>query len=309
MVRLWLLVLAGGWAMPGLIGAPDWLLDPSSYTARVTPNADGRELVMENGLLRRVIRIHPNAATVALDHLGSGESLLRGVKPEAVVELEGRQFEVGGLKGQPNYAFLRPEWIPELQADTNAFQFTGYAVGRPEERLSWRRVRHHAPGVKWPPEGVSLRLDFAAPESAAGTPAAGVRISVHFELYDGVPAYSKWLTLTQTGAEPVRLDRFSSEVLAFVERTSEVDELSEGRFPQCARGDGHVLRRHDGLRCQPPVVPLAARSGLPYAGELREADPVPAGGRTRPGSGADDSARGSVGIVQDLGAAHGCDGP
>ncbi|MBX3732962.1 MAG: alpha-galactosidase [Verrucomicrobiae bacterium] len=231
MVRLWLLVLAGGWAMPGLIGAPDWLLDPSPYTARVTPNADGRELVMENGLLRRVIRIHPNAATVALDHLGSGESLLRGVKPEAVVELEGRQFEVGGLKGQPNYAFLRPEWIPELQADTNAFQFTGYSVGRPEERLSWRRVRHHAPGVKWPPEGVSLRLDFAAPESAAGTSAAGVRISVHFELYDGVPAYSKWLTLTQTGAEPVRLDRFSSEVLAFVERTSEVDELSEGAIP------------------------------------------------------------------------------
>ncbi|MEN9675790.1 MAG: hypothetical protein RIS76_1686, partial [Verrucomicrobiota bacterium] len=80
-----------------LPAAPDWLLDPDPYAARVTTNANGRTLVLENGLLRREIRVQPNAATVALDHLGTGESLLRGVKPEAVVELDGKRFEVGGL--------------------------------------------------------------------------------------------------------------------------------------------------------------------------------------------------------------------
>ena len=214
-----------------LPAAPDWLLDPDPYSARVTTNTNGRTLVLENGLLRREIRVQPNAATVALNHLGTGESLLRGVKPEAVVELDGKRFEVGGLKGQPNYAFLRPEWIEQLKADPGAFRFVGHAVGRPEARLAWRQVRHHAPGMKWPPTGVSLRLDFAPPVSAEGTPAAGIRISVHYELYDGIPAYSKWITVSNTGPAAVQLDRFSREVLAWVERTSEVDELSEGALP------------------------------------------------------------------------------
>lgn len=46
----------------------------------------GGGLELNNGPLRRVIRPQPNAATLALDNLVNGESLLRGVKPEAVVE-------------------------------------------------------------------------------------------------------------------------------------------------------------------------------------------------------------------------------
>lgn len=145
--------------------APDWLIEPSPFQARVTKSKDGRELELNNGLLRRVIRIEPNAATVALDNLSSGESLLRGVKPEAIVEIDGKRFDIGGLKGQRNYAFLRPEWIPELRADPAAFRFVGYEIGKPLERLAWKRTRHHAPEVKWPPSGVTLRLDFAWPQA------------------------------------------------------------------------------------------------------------------------------------------------
>lgn len=148
----------------GASAAPtDWLIDPAPFKARVTKSTDGRELEMNNGLLRRVIRIEPNAATVALDNLSSGESLLRGVKPEGIVEIDGKRFEIGGLKGQRNYAFLRPEWIQELRADPTAFRFVGYEVGKPVERLAWKRTRHHAPDVNWPPKGVTLRLDFAWP--------------------------------------------------------------------------------------------------------------------------------------------------
>ena len=144
---------------------PDWLIDSSSFKARVTKSDAGRELELDNGLLRRVIRLVPNAATVALDNLTTGESLLRGVKPEAVVEIDGRRFDAGGLKGQRNYAFLRPEWIEQLRADPAAFRFTGYVVGQPAERIAWKRLRHHAADAKWPPAGVSLRLDFAWPQA------------------------------------------------------------------------------------------------------------------------------------------------
>lgn len=146
--------------------ARDWLIDPTPFKARIVVNPDGKQIELNNGLIRRIIRLDPNAATVALDQLSTGESLLRGVKPEAIVEIDGRRFDVGGLKGQPNYAFLRPEWISALHADPDAFQFTGYSIGQPLERLAWKRTRHHAPDLAWPPKGVTLRLDFIAPASS-----------------------------------------------------------------------------------------------------------------------------------------------
>lgn len=211
---------------------PDWLIDPSPYRARVHVRSDRPEVILENGLLKRVIRIEPNAATVSLENQVSGESLIRGVKPEAVVELNGKRFEVGGLEGQPNYAFLRPEWEGQLKARPAAFRYVGHQVGVPQERMAWKRVRHHAPGAQWPPRGVALRLDFEAPASLVSEPSLrGVRISVHYELYDGIPCYSKWMTVSNGTASAVTLNRFSSEVLAAVERVSEVDELSVGLMP------------------------------------------------------------------------------
>lgn len=211
--------------------SPDWLIDPSSYKAQVNVSADGRDIELNNGLIRRVIRLQPNAATVALDQLNSGQSLLRGVKPEAIVEIDGKRYEVGGLKGQPDYAFLRPEWIDQLKADPAAFQFVGYEIGKPLERLPWKQVRHHAPHVEWPPAGTTVRLDFAMPSATNGVGAQTIRVSVHYELYDGLPCFSKWITVSNGSDKAIRVDRFSSEQLAIVERTSEVDELTEGRTP------------------------------------------------------------------------------
>lgn len=229
----YLALFAGILPCLGGLAAPkaDWLIDPSAYKARVIVSPDGREVELNNGLLRRVIRLQPNAATVALDNLATGESLLRGVKPEAVVELDGRRFEIGGLKGQPNYAFLRPEWIGQLRADPAAFRFVGYEIGKPVERMAWKQTRHHAPDAQWPPSGATLRLDFAAPAPTNGAAAPEIRVSVHYELYDGLPCYGKWITVSNATDHVMRVDRFSSEVLAVVERTSEVDELSEGRTP------------------------------------------------------------------------------
>ncbi len=206
----------------------DWLLDPTPYRARVQPSADGREIELSNGLIRRTFRLQPNAATVTLDHLITGESILRGVKPEAVITLDGQRFEIGGLKGQPNYAFLRPEWIAALTNDPAAFQFTGFQTGTPIERLAWKRVRHHDTRSIWPPAGVTLRLDFKGPDTG---PARGIQVSVHYELHDGLPCYSKWITISNSTDHTVRLDSYASEILAAVERFSEVDELSEGRLP------------------------------------------------------------------------------
>ena len=143
--------------------AYDWLVDPVPRGAGVFRGGDGKELVLENGLVRRAWRLAPNGACVGLDELTGGRAVLRAVRPEARVVIEGLAFDVGGLTGPPNHAYLDPRWLDAMEADPRALQLTGFAVLEPEERLVWKRARHHAPGVHWPPRGVGLRLDFAVP--------------------------------------------------------------------------------------------------------------------------------------------------
>src|SRR4051812_35072383 len=55
----------------------DWLVDPSSFKAEVSVDTKDRELTMQNGLVQRVLRLAPNAATVDYKNLVTGEQLLR----------------------------------------------------------------------------------------------------------------------------------------------------------------------------------------------------------------------------------------
>ncbi|HIG30238.1 MAG TPA: alpha-galactosidase [Verrucomicrobiales bacterium] len=210
----------------GYILDRDWLIQSGGFRAQVSVSDDGKELVLENGLVRRVFRLEPNAATVALDNLMTGTSLLRAVKPEASVRINGESYSIGGLSGQPNHAYLAQEWLDILSSDSGSFQFVDYHTGVPVERFPWKRNRYHAPDAQWPPAGVSLRLDFKPNDSDSGE-VEGVKVSVHYELYDGIPAFSKWLTVENAGNREINLDSFTSEILAIVPYEDPV-EFREG---------------------------------------------------------------------------------
>ncbi|MCP4645135.1 MAG: hypothetical protein GY851_32135, partial [bacterium] len=145
----------------------DWLVVPPVQSAGVYRTANPNEIVLANGLVSRTFRLAPNGATVGFDNLMTGESVIRGVKPEAIVVINGRQYDVGGLKGQANLAFLRPEWVDALEADPGALRFVGFEIGETRERFPWKRVRHHAPDAAWPPPGAYLRMDYALSDEGA----------------------------------------------------------------------------------------------------------------------------------------------
>ena len=208
---------------------PDWLVTPVQTPVTIRPSENGREIVMDNSLIRRSFRLAPNAATVGLDNLMTGESMLRGVKPEAKLTIEGIAFDVGGLKGQSNYAYLLDEWLNVLKSDPNAFQFTGYEIGKTEARFPWKRVRH-CDDLPWPPPGAALKLNFRLPPSAAKD-LGRVTVSVHYEMYQGIPLMSKWLTVRNGSDRPIRLNRFTSEVLALVEYESHVEKYDGWNVP------------------------------------------------------------------------------
>lgn len=199
--------------------AADWLIDPSPFRAVIATNAAANEIVLENGLVRRVFRLAPDAATVALDNLMTGESILRSVRPEARVELDGKKFDVGGLAGQPVHNYLNPAWLAQMRASPQAFHFAGLTTGRTEARFPWqKRNEWLSLPAPWPPLGVAATLTFDAP-----TNSSMVTIEVHYELYDGLPVIAKWLTIRNGSPKPVVLNSLMVEQLAFVEPESIVD--------------------------------------------------------------------------------------
>ena len=188
----------------------DWLVQPFCRPASVT-ETDNR-LILDNGLIQRTFVTSPNFATVNYTNQITGSSFLRGIKPEAVLTIDGHQFEVGGLKGQPDYAYLDSDWIVDLTSDRNAFQVREYRVDETEIRYPWVRRRSTTSSV-YPPEGVTLTIAFSPPPSVDS-----LQVCVHYELYQGIPVLSKWITIRNEGQKPIQLDALSCEILAVNEQ-------------------------------------------------------------------------------------------
>ena len=188
----------------------DWLVQPFRQPALVEEKDS--QLILDNGLIRRTFATTPNFATVDYTNQITGNTLLRAIKPEAVLAINGNEYEVGGLKGQPDYAYLDSDWIADLTSDENAFQFREYRVDKPEIRYPWVHRRSTTSSVH-PPEGVKLTVVFSPPPSSNS-----LQVCAHYELYQGIPALSKWITIHNESQEPIQLDALNCEVLAVNEQ-------------------------------------------------------------------------------------------
>jgi hypothetical protein len=157
-----------GFAQAAVAGPPDWLIDPSSYKSVVREDKATRDLVLTNGLVRRTIRLAPNAATVGLENLITGEQMLRAVAPEGRIALNGTDYAIGGLSGQRIKNYLKAEWIADLEADPQAYRFAGWEEGPIQARFPWKkRTEWLARDLPWPPPGRHVWLTFTPPLAAA----------------------------------------------------------------------------------------------------------------------------------------------
>lgn len=205
--------------------ASDWLVRMPTRRAGVFRGARRDVLVLDNGLVRRTFLLAPNAATIGLDR--GSDSLLRAVRPEARLVLDGREIAVGGLTGQPVENYLDDAALAALKPLPGSLQFDGFASGPIRERFAWKPRREWLSREPvWPPQGVELVLRFEGDGDLAG-----LRVDVHCECYDGLPLLAKWFTLTNGTGRALVLDRFESEILALVEAESEVEDPGRARLP------------------------------------------------------------------------------
>jgi hypothetical protein len=216
--------------LPLLLGAAtssDWLVSPPSETATATSSADGCTLTLANGLISRTFAVpglncpSPNWVTVDLadttDSDMPAKSVLAALDVEGAVELAvdgvSQRWNVGGLnqscgrwlRSKPHStheevfstcAFLnrsQPSYKAPQQ-NKSAFQYISHGTGPTVAPFEYVPARHSA-ATPWPPAGIHLAVVFGAPDTA---PAAlrAVNITVHYELYQGVPAHSKWITIS-----------------------------------------------------------------------------------------------------------------
>lgn len=192
----------------------DWLLVSANQPAAVAASSGGDSLSLGNGLVQRVFKTAPNLACVSLQNLNNSAEYVRAVTPEAGLTIGGVRWEIGGLRGQVDRSFLSPTWLGQFSTSTNSFRFVRHRVGQPEARFPWQ-PRFGAPAAPWPPKGVRLDFEFEPPSQPELPPAiAGLRVVVHYELYDGLPVIAKWLTISNVGPGTVTLDQITVENLA-----------------------------------------------------------------------------------------------
>lgn len=206
----------------------DWLLASGAEASRLYRTDHPEELVLSNGLVARRFRIAPNGATVGLLNLVTGDEMIRAVKPEARLTLQRGDaapvtVEIGGLAGQPNLAYLTPDWLDQMTATPDAFRLVEWKQGPVDPRMTWKPKRR-TPNTQWPPKGVALHFTYRSDAWP------GLSVGVHYEMYDGIPLFSKWVTLWNDG-EPVQVKSFTSEVLGLVEAESTVDRNPNWRLP------------------------------------------------------------------------------
>lgn len=204
------------------ITAQDWLIDGSSYQSTVQTTHEGKRIELTNGLLRRTFLLSPNVATIALDNLMTGESELRAVRPEALLTINGKDYPVGGLTGQPVNNFLTEEFINNMQSCDSAFTLVDYQIGECKERFPWKPNAQWISNLyPWPAPGKRITFNYQAPPTAPQD-CKDLKVRVIYELYDGAPILSKWIEIDNEGRKTVTLDSFKSEILALVETAPKV---------------------------------------------------------------------------------------
>ena len=192
----------------------DWLIKPTAQKAVIS--IQNKQLILDNGLVRRVFLLDPNASCISYTNLSSGQELLRSIEPEARLVLNGQSYNVGGLSGQKEKAYLRLEVENNLQKKDSDFVFTNY------------RISDIKPFINWKPNtwltnpnqatGKSVTLEFISNMASL----KNILVQVHYELYDGLPLMTKWVSIENKSNASIKINRVVNEVLGLVEEESAV---------------------------------------------------------------------------------------
>src|SRR5687768_7417025 len=192
----------------------DWLVNNTGFKAAV--NESNGMVTVSNGLLSRSFVLAPNVACTDFRNLSSGEQMLRAVKPEARITLNGKTYNVGGLYGQPQQAYLLPAWLKDMKSNASDFQYASHTVTPIVPYVNWK-PKHWALNKKQP-SGKTLIFTYTSRQPEL----KGVRVLLRYEVYDGIPLLCKWLSIENSSGAALQVNQVVNEMLATPEEESAV---------------------------------------------------------------------------------------
>lgn len=196
------------------LASGDWLVTPVTQKAEVI--TEGKNIILYNGLVKRVFRIEPNVVCIDYKNLSNGQQLLRAVKPEAKIVVNGKTYNIGGLMGQKENAYLLPEWVDKFTVGKDDFVAAGHSVSEIKPFVNWKANSWAA--TQKGPSGKVLTFRYKAQAEAV----KGLEVTVNYEIYDGIPLIVKWVSVENKQSAELKLSRVVNEVLALVEEESAV---------------------------------------------------------------------------------------
>ncbi|WP_140939380.1 LamG-like jellyroll fold domain-containing protein [Sphingobacterium lumbrici] len=193
----------------------DWLIkqvqDVCQLLVKKNPGDNIASFQLNNGLVSRTFYVSDNLACIGYKNLSNQAEYLRAVKPEARVMIDSVWYEVGGLKGQPEQSYLLESWLSQMEGDDQAFVLAAVETGAPLERYPWQQ-KFNAVATDWPAKGLRLILTFKPSDRMKAV--KDVEVKVNYEIYQGLPVVTKWVEVTNSGNEKIRLNQIETEVLA-----------------------------------------------------------------------------------------------
>lgn len=195
----------------------DWLVKPETKKAGVYKTPDNKNIILYNGLVRRSFRISPNVVCYDLVNLQNGKQLIRSVKGEARITINNKTYNIGGLYGQKENAYLLPGWLDNFTTNAEDFQFEKYEVSPIAPIVNWKSDGWWASN-KDQPAGKTVSFFYRSKLKEL----KGITVAVHYSIYDGIPLISKWVTIDNKTVAAITIGRVVNEMMGVVEEESAV---------------------------------------------------------------------------------------
>lgn len=205
-------------------GRNDWLTNNKQFKSNVVLDRKAEVVTVENGLVRRSFKISPGVACIQYVNLSDGRQFLRAVKPEALITINDKQFQIGGLVGQKEQAYLTNGAIAALSASSDLFRYRRYSIKEIHSDLTvsdrfWTASRKM-------PSGKMLVFQYEG-----SGPVKNIGVEVIYEIFDGLPLISKHVKVYNNSQSEIRINRVVNEILGMVEEQSAVVGETEQMTP------------------------------------------------------------------------------
>ena len=194
----------------------DWLINTPKEKAGVYLSMDKKNIILYNGLVRRTFRISPNIVCYDFRNMTTGQELIRAIEPEAIVTIDGKPYSVGGLHGQQEKAFFKPDWLDAFTKKSDDLFCTNVQVENIKSLLNWEKKT-------WgllDKYGTGKKVSFTYHSSIQAL--SGVEVIVQYEIYDGIPLIVKSVLVKNNSDHSIVINKIINESLGLVEEESAV---------------------------------------------------------------------------------------